>query len=172
MDYFPYHFSDQITLHGVGKSRVITYKVLFLPTHFEEILPFKQYPRLRVEGEIADVPVRGAWMPVGDGRRYFIVAPQIKTDTGRDVGDDVEMRFRIDDQDFVDVPAALTSALSDDPEAETQWRTLSAGKKRMFTHHVAGAKTQPTTQRRIDEALEAIRAGMSLRDMQRARKNS
>lgn len=67
MDYFPYHFSDQIILHGVGKSRVITYKVLFLPAHFEEILPFTQYPRLRVEGEIADVPVRGAWtLAMGD----------------------------------------------------------------------------------------------------------
>ncbi|MEM8793982.1 MAG: DUF1905 domain-containing protein, partial [Pseudomonadota bacterium] len=101
MSYFTHEFTGPIERHGVGKSRVIMYKVLFMPPHFEAELPFKTYPRLRVEGEIADVPVRGAWMPVGDGRRYFIVSPEIKANTGLDIGDEVEMRFRVDDQDFV-----------------------------------------------------------------------
>ena len=49
MSYFTHDFIDLIAQHGVGKSRVITYKVLFLPPHFENELPFERYPRLRVE---------------------------------------------------------------------------------------------------------------------------
>ncbi|MEL6376158.1 MAG: hypothetical protein AAFQ04_03035 [Pseudomonadota bacterium] len=120
MSYFTHDFVGEIALHGVGKSRVITYKVLFMPPRFEADLPFRRYPRLRIEGEIADVPVRGAWMPVGDGRRYFIVSPDIKANTGLDVGDEVEMRFRVDDQDYVDMPDALQFALNADDAASAR----------------------------------------------------
>ncbi|MEM6589905.1 MAG: YdeI/OmpD-associated family protein [Pseudomonadota bacterium] len=167
MSYFTHEFVDEIARHGVGMSRVITYKVLFLPPRFETELPFRTYPRLRVEGEIADVPVRGAWMPVGDGRRYFIVSPDIKANTGLDVGDEVEMRFRVDDQNYVDVPGALQAALNSDDVASAQWDKLTAGKKRMFTNHVFSAKTSPTEQRRVDEAMVAIKEGITLRDLQK-----
>lgn len=170
MTYFPYDFTATICLHGVGKSRVITYKILVMPPRFESVLPFKAFPRLRVEGEIADVPVRGAWMPVGDGRRYFIVSPTIKANTGLDVGDAVEMRFRIDDQDHVDVPPALELALDAEPMAHERWDRLTAGKKRMFTNHVASAKTPATEQRRVTEAVQAIRDGLSLRELSGVRK--
>ena len=170
MSYFTHHFTDKIALHGVGKSRVMTYKVLFMPPEFETQLPFKTYPRLRIEGEIAEVPVRGAWMPVGDGRRYFIVSPKIKENTGFDVGDEVEMQFRVDDQDYVEIPSALQSALNQDDAALNAWNQLTSGKKRMFTNHVASAKTAPTQARRIDEALTAIRAGITLRDLRNRQK--
>ncbi|MEL6225725.1 MAG: YdeI/OmpD-associated family protein [Pseudomonadota bacterium] len=170
MSYFTHEFEDAISLQGVGIKKVLTYKVLFLPPHFEAELPFREFPRLRVEGEIADVPVRGAWMPVGDGRRYFIVSPEVKKQTGFDVGDVVEMRFRIDDQDRVDIPASLQSALREDDAANAQWDRLTAGKKRMFTFHVASAKTAPTEARRVVEAMEAIGRGITLRDLQNERK--
>ena len=167
MSYFTHDFVDKIALHGVGKSRLITYKVLFLPPQFENELPFERYPRLRIEGEIADVSVRGAWMPVGDGRRYFIVSPKVKAQTGLDVGDEVEMRFRVDDQDYVEVPRSLELALTANEAASTQWEKLTPGKKRMFTNHVLSAKTAPTERRRIDEAMAAISEGITLRDLQK-----
>lgn len=172
MTYFPHDFTGRISLHGVGKSRVITYKVLFMPPRFEVVLPFRAFPRLRVEGEIAEVPVRGAWMPVGDGRRYFIVSRSIKASTGLDVGDEVEMRFRIDDQDHVDVPDALLSALRAEPSVQAEWDKLTAGKKRMFTNHVLSAKTPATEERRVSEAMLAITDGLSLREWNDKRKLS
>ncbi|MEM8796649.1 MAG: YdeI/OmpD-associated family protein, partial [Pseudomonadota bacterium] len=113
------------------------------------------------------VPVRGAWMPVGDGRRYFIVSPEIKANTGLDIGDEVEMRFRVDDQDFVDVPPALLNALEADKTANDLWEDFTAGKKRMFAHYVLSAKTAPTIKRRVDEAMFAILEGISLRDLRK-----
>lgn len=171
MSYFTHEFEDVISLHGVGVKRVLTYKVLFMPPNFEHELPFDVYPRLRVEGEIADVPVRGAWMPVGDGRRYFIVSPDIKKQTGFDVGDLVEMRFKVDDQDYVDIPQSLQIALDADEVTNVEWKALTAGKKRMFAFHVASAKTEPTEARRVAEAMDAIRRGMTLRDLQNERKS-
>ena len=167
MSYFTHEFVGKIALHGVGKSRVITYRFLFMPPRFETGPSFQIYPRFRVKGEIADVPVRGAWMPVGDGRRYFIVSPDIKANAGLDVGDEVEMRFRVDDQDHVDVPVALNVALNSDAAVSAQWDKLTAGKKRMFTNHVFSAKTAPTEQRRVDEAMVAITEEITLRDLQR-----
>lgn len=67
MSYFTHEFFGKTTLHGAGNARVVAYTVLLLPIHFETDLPFGTYPRPQVEGEIADVPVRGAWTPVGDG---------------------------------------------------------------------------------------------------------
>lgn len=164
MNYFSHEFEGKISQHGVGKIRIITYKVLFLPQRFESELPFDTFPRLRVEGEIADVPVRGAWIPAGDGRRYFIVSPEIKRNTGFDVGDMVEMRFRIDDQDHVDVPTALRQAIDADADIEAKWLAFTSGKRRMFAFHVASAKSPPTTERRVAEALEAISRDMPLRE--------
>lgn len=167
MSYFTHAFEAEISRHGVGKSRVVMYKVLFLPPELEAGLPFGEYPRLRVEGEIADVPVRGAWIPVGDGRRYFIVSPKVTANSGVDVGDVVEMRFRVDDQNHVDVPEPLKLAIDSDPELMELWRNLTAGKKRMFAVHVLSAKTPKTEQKRISEATAAILAGCSIRDLKR-----
>ncbi|WP_420334366.1 YdeI/OmpD-associated family protein [Roseibium sp.] len=167
MSYFTHAFEAEISRHGVGKTRVVMYKVLFLPPELEAGLPFSKYPRLRVEGEIADVPVRGAWIPVGDGRRYFIVSPKVTGNTGVDVGDVVEMRFRVDDQNHVDVPDALKLAIDSDPELKGLWGEMTAGKKRMFAVHVSSAKTPKTEQKRMSEATAAILAGCSIRDLKR-----
>lgn len=169
MSYFTHDFTAPIDRLGVGKTRVILYKVLFLRPELARQLPFETYPRLRVEGEIADVPVRGAFMPVGDGRRYFIVSPQIKANTGLDVGDEVTMRFRIDDQEHVEMPQALQAALDADRDASEAWDKLTPGKKRMFAQHVISAKTEPTQARRVAEAMAAILAGVSLRDLRKLR---
>ncbi|MEM1057699.1 MAG: YdeI/OmpD-associated family protein [Verrucomicrobiota bacterium] len=141
-----------------------------MPPHFEQELPFDRYPRLRIEGEIAEVPVRGAWMPVGDGRRYFIVSPEVKKQTGFDVGDTVEMFFRMDDQDFVDVPTNLQRALNANKTSAQLWNQLTPGKKRMFAFHVLSAKTAPTEAKRIAEAMTAIEKGLTLRELQNQRK--
>ena len=134
---------------------------------FKSELPFENYPRLRVEGEIADVPARGAWMPVGDGRRYFIVPPDIKANTGLAVGDEVKTRFRTYDQGHVDTSSALLAALKSDNAVLVRWEKLTAGTKGMFTNHVFSVKSPATEHRRIHEAIAAIKEGIRLRDPQK-----
>jgi hypothetical protein len=160
---FPYSFEARIAKHGVGKDRKVWYSVLFLPPEFEARLPFSKFPRLRVIGEIADIPVSGAWMPTGDGSRYFIVSPSVRKTAEVDIGDRVEMRFRIDDQDRIDMPEALQSALESDPPAKALWDAMTAGRRRGFTHLVHGAKSDETRGRRVAEIIATIKFGGKLR---------
>ena len=159
MDFYPYRFEAPLERFGVGRSRVVWYTVLFLPADLAAELPFDRYPRLRVEGEIAEAPVQGAWMPTGDGRRYFIVSPAVQKMARSEAGQPIEMRFRIDDQDRVDVPDALAAALRKDAAADATWRALTPGKRRGIAHLVAAAKTPSTQARKVAEVLDALRDG-------------
>lgn len=149
-------FEGPIDRFGVGKTRKVWYTVLFLPPDLESELPFAIYPRLRVEGEIADLPVEGAWMPTGDGRRYFIVAPRVLKGATVGVGDMVEMRFGIADQTAVDVPADLAAALARCPKAQGAWLALTPGKQRGLTHRIHGAKALATRRRRTDAVIAIL----------------
>lgn len=159
MDYFPYRFEGPLARHGVGRSKVIWYTVLFLPHELEPELPFDEHPRLRVDGEIADVPVQGAWMPTGDGRRYFMISPAVLKAVKPEPGQLLEMRFRIDDQDRVDVPDALAAALRTDAKAAAAWEGLTPGKRRGLAHFVGAAKTAPTQARKVAEVMQGLREG-------------
>jgi len=166
-----YDFEGRIDRFGVGRERKVWYTVLFLPDGLATALPFGRFPRLRVEGEIADVPVAGAWMPTGDGRRYFIVSPRVLKDAGVGLGDLVEMRFGIADQDAVDVPAALADALVRDEGARAAWDALTPGRRRGLAHRVHGARTPETRARRVAEVIAELngRRASVRRSLSRAR---
>ncbi|MEM9531064.1 MAG: YdeI/OmpD-associated family protein [Pseudomonadota bacterium] len=154
--FFTHEFAAPLERFGVGKSRKVWYRVVFLPAHLEADLPFDQYPRLRVDAELEDVPVNGAWMPTGDGRRYLIVGPAVIKATDLRLGDPVSVRFKIADQDYVDVPPKLLAALEGDSRLTALWDELTPGKKRALSHHVASAKTEPTQDRRVEQVLVAL----------------
>lgn len=155
---YPHVFEAPLRRHGVGRERVIWYAVLFLPTALEADLPFAQHARLRVEGEIGDVPVAGAWMPTGDGHRYFIVSPTVRRATGAKLGTILEMRFGIADQDAVDMPDLLARALAAEPRARSAWDALTPGYQRGMAHRVNAAKTDPTRARRVAEIIAELLA--------------
>lgn len=159
MALFTHEFEAPLSMHGVGKSRVIWYQVLFLPEPLAQRLPLGQYPRLRVRGEIVDIPVAGAWIPAGDGRHYFIVSPAVRKGTGARLGDMLDMRFVVDDQDRVDVPEVLQSELNARPELREAWQRLSPGKRRGMAHLVAQAKSSATAMRRVQEVIDALLEG-------------
>ncbi|MEM9751225.1 MAG: YdeI/OmpD-associated family protein [Pseudomonadota bacterium] len=154
--FFPFAFEAPIEKFGVGKKRVIWYHVVIAPADICANLPLANYPRLRIEGEIADIPIANALMPTGDGRHYIIIAPTILKASGARVGDLVDVRFRIADQDHVDTPAELARAIARQRRFEDAWDALTPGKKRMLAQHVQSAKTPTTRAKRTREAIEAL----------------
>lgn len=156
MALFTHEFEAPLSSHGVGKSRVIWYWVLFMPMQLAAELPLSKYPRLRVRGEIVDIPVSGAWMPTGDGRHYFIVSPAVRKGTRAGLGDMLDMRFIVDDQDRVDVPPALEDVLTTEPELLAVWQGLTPGKRRGLAHLVAQAKSSATVQRRVKDVMAVL----------------
>ncbi|MEM6506371.1 MAG: YdeI/OmpD-associated family protein [Planctomycetota bacterium] len=170
MDYYPHTFETAIDRFGVGKTKVLWYTVVFLPDDLRPELPFDQYPRLRVEGEIEEVPIANAFIPTGDGRYYLIVSPRVLKNAGVEVGDAVRVRFRVADQNHVEVPAALQRAIKADSKAASAWAALTPGKKRMLAQHVVSAKTGKTQAKRLAETLEAlIDYGADLRAWRRSK---
>jgi hypothetical protein len=153
VSFYPHDFEGRIERFGVGRDRKVWYKVLFLPERFEAVPPFDRLATVRVDGEMADVPVAGAWMPTGDGRRWFIVSPHVLRTAEIKLGSVVEMRFRIDDQNRVDVPDALAAALANDADARAAWDALTPGKRRGLAHGVKAAKSPETIRKRVDALL-------------------
>lgn len=169
--FFPHVFEATIERHGVGRRRKIWYNVVFLPERLRAELPFERYPRLRIEGEIADVPIANAFIPAGGGSYYLIVGPNVLRDGDTAVGDVVEVRFRIADQNHVDVPPELRRAIDADERSADAWDELTPGRRRMLAQHVLSAKTAPTRSRRVGEALDALRSfGGDLRAWRKARR--
>lgn len=156
MLFYTHSFTAPLREFGVGKVKKRWYKVVFLPPELQATLPFKQYPRLRIDGEIGEMSLDNALMPTGDGRYYVIVAPRIIKQYGLSLGDSVELRFRIADQNWVEVPDALARALEADPLVQDAWNKLTAGKKRSLAQHVLSAKRAATQRKRVSEVIAAM----------------
>ena len=158
MSFFPYVFEGRIVHHDLGTLR---YTVVFLPPEIVAALPLEAHPRLRMSGELDGVPVSGAWQP-SRGRWYLMLSKATLRDAGRRIGDTVELRFRVEDQEGVAVPEALATALDADDRAAAAWAALSAGRRRGLSHHVDAAKRPETAGRRVAEIMEALRSGGEL----------
>jgi hypothetical protein len=155
MTFFPHQFVGRIERHALG---TMIYTVVFLPPDLADEMPFEGHSRLRMSGEVADVPVSGAWQP-SRGRWYLMLNKTTLRDADVSVGDEVEVRFRIEPQDAVDLPDDLMAAIGRDPDAVRTWQGMTAGQRRGSAHMVASAKTDETRRRRVAAVVEALAAG-------------
>ena len=119
-------------------------------------MPFAQYPKLRIIGEVGDYPIRGARNPIADARKYFILSSKFLKIAELSIGDITEMSFTIDDQDFVDVPPELEAKLEQNNVLNDIWASLSAGKKRFYCHQVSSAKQQATRDKKLQAVMTEL----------------
>ena len=152
VSYFTHRFEAEIVYHFVGTYR---YTVVFLPEDMLAALPLRKHPRLRVYAEVADIPVEGAFQPV-KGRWYLMVSKDVLKGAEISVGDVVDVRFIVVDQNLVEVPEALKEALARHDDARTAWDALSPGAQRGLAHAVSAAKTEVTRRRRVDTAIDRL----------------
>lgn len=108
MPVYPFSFQSEIVHHSLG---TMVYTVVFLPDDLAAQLPFDQHPRLRMSGELNGAAISGAWQPVR-GRWYLMLGKSALRNACANLGDTVGVRFRIEDQEAVEVPEPLQSALT------------------------------------------------------------
>lgn len=157
MSYYDYAFEAQIEKLPIGNGpKILWYNVVILPSELVCILPFDTFPKLRVIGEIGDHPIRGAWNPVADGRKYFILSQKFLDSAGLAIGDIADIRFNIDDQDFVEIPPELEKALVINSALQQKWDLLTSGKKRFYCHQISSAKQQNTRDRRLQDVIAQL----------------
>ncbi len=155
MTHFPFAFEGAIAYLPFDRY---AYTVLYLPREMETALSFPRTKRLRVVGEVADLPVAGAWQR-SSGRWYFILSKRFHKAAEAKVGDIVEMRFSVDDQNAVDTPTVLQDALKRNKKLAVAWAGLTPGAQRAFAHRIASAKTPATEMRRVAEVADMILSG-------------
>ncbi len=155
MSRFAFEFTGRVARHSFGEWG---YTVVFLPAAVAAELPLREYPRLRVRGEMDEYPFARAWQPTGE-TWYLMIPKDVMQRGGYGLGDWVNVRFNIDDQEAVDVPEALALALAEDGAFRAAWEGLTAGKRRAVAYRVESAKTAGTVAKRVAEAREVVMSG-------------
>jgi hypothetical protein len=152
VSFFTHEFETAVVRHDVGKY---AYTVVFLAPELAADLPFNDHPKLRFEGEINDHPLAAAWQPV-QGRHFAMLSKSLLKDTGIAIGDRVSVRFRVADQDAVNLPSEIESELGSNSGFNGLWQAMSSGRKRAFCHFVGDAKSADVRARRMATLLAAL----------------
>jgi hypothetical protein len=110
------------------------------------------------------VTIRGhtyrSTVAVMGGRFMLGVSAENRAAAGVEAGDELDVELQLDTEPReVTVPDDLGAALDGDADAKRFFDGLSYSRKRWFVLSVEGAKTAETRQRRVDKALEMLRAG-------------
>ena len=161
MSFYPHAFEAPIEYHSVG-SDTYAYTVVFVPEELADALPLEAHPRLRISGEVSDTPIEAALTPVR-GRWYILLSKRVLKTIDARIGDLVEVRFKIADQDAVDVPLALQRALAAHPTEAALWEAATPGKQRGLAYRVTTAKTDPTREKHIREVFGILHGKLDMR---------
>lgn len=159
-DFYPHGFTAEVVHHDVGSERY-RYTVIFVPEEVKAALPLAEHPKLRITGEVDDYPIEAALTPVR-GEHYILLSRKLLAAIGKRLGDEVELRFRIADQDAVEVPERLAAALARDPAMRALWEETTPGRQRALAYMVASAKRAETQDQRIAKAAAILRGVIDL----------
>lgn len=130
-----------------------TLLVLFIPEALRSKLPLKQYHRLRIDGEMHNMPIEAALQPA-KGRSYLLISQAFMTEHQLNLGDKVVVQFNhIGDQDFIDAPSELQQTLNENESARAKWESLTTGKKRGYAAQISSANRQPKRIARVPKMI-------------------
>ena len=158
--YYDHAFQATIAHHDVGSERY-RYTVAYLPQAIVAALPLEAHPRLCISGEVNEYPFEATLTPVRDAW-YILFSKKTQAIDVR-VGDEVDIRFRVADQDAVEVPPALRAALDGNAAMAALWAGLTPGKQRSLAYRVGSAKTAATRAKRIAEVFGIMQGKRDLR---------
>ncbi len=94
------------------------------------------------------------------GGQYLVgVSAAHREASGLKAGDPIEVTLEVDDAPRVmEVPPELAAAFESDPAAAEAWGKLSYSRQRQLAEPIADAKSPDAKARRVEKALEALRA--------------
>ena len=88
------------------------------------------------------------------------LSKEVRRGAGVEAGDEVEVAVELDTAPReVELPGALAAALAADPQAKASFDRLAFSHRKEYARWVGEAKQEETRQRRVQQALEMIRAG-------------
>jgi Bacteriocin-protection, YdeI or OmpD-Associated/Domain of unknown function (DUF1905) len=95
------------------------------------------------------------------GGEFLLGLPrEVRQGAGVEAGEEVDVTIQLDTAPReVEVPEALAAALAADPQAKASFEDMAFTHRKEYARWIAEAKQQETRQRRVERALEMIRAG-------------
>lgn len=143
----------QATLQLNGKTAT----GIEVPPEIVEALGTGKRPAVTVL--IGSYSYRSTVAPMG-GKFYLPVSAEHRTAAGIAAGDAIEVELALDTAPReVEVPDDFATALAGDAAAKGFFDSLSYSDRRRHVLAIAEAKTPETRQRRIEKAMDLLRAG-------------
>jgi uncharacterized protein YdeI (YjbR/CyaY-like superfamily) len=95
------------------------------------------------------------------GGEFLLGLPkEVRQGAGVEAGEEVDVTIQLDTAPReVEVPETLAAALAADPQAKASFEHMALTHRKEYARWIAEAKQQETRQRRVQRALEMIRAG-------------
>ena len=137
-----------------------------VPDDVTKVLKPNQKTTFRVKGKLDDFTIHQvALMPTGrDGLFMMPINARMRRGIRKEAGATVRVELDVDDSPMP-LSADLLACLSDDPAAQTQFDSLSAGHQRYFSNWIEEAKTTNTRTDRIAKSIWGLSMGMGFGEM-------
>jgi len=127
-----------------------------VPKQVAAKLALKGMPK--INAVIAGTPYRGSLMPMGDGTYCLGVLKSIQDAAGVGAGDSITIDLELDTAPrTVELPSDLAVVIARDQEAIAAWEAMSYTNKKEMARSLEEAKRPETRERRLAQALEALR---------------
>jgi hypothetical protein len=131
-----------------------------IPFDVEEV--YGARGRVKIRATFDGHPYRGSIAPMG-GRHLLGITKAIREAIGKQPGDRVEVAVERDTEErTVEVPAELTAALAEHPEAQRAFDGLAYTYRKDYARWVGGAKRAETRARRLEKAIDKLSRGEKL----------
>jgi hypothetical protein len=115
--------------------------------------------QMRVFGTLNGVDYRSSTMPYGGRGLFMGVHKATRQATGVDFGDVVQIEITRDDSPrTLELAPELEAAFGAEPELRARFDALSFSRRRDLAAPIAEAKRPETRVRRLEEALDRLRA--------------
>lgn len=127
----------------------------------------------RVKGKLDRHPVEGiSLMPMGGGNFIMTLNAELRKAIGKRRGAQLQVQLMADDNPNPVTCPELMDCLGDDPDALNFFNALTKSHRHYFMTWINSAKTQPTKDKRIAEAVVALGKKWGFPEMLRARKDN
>lgn len=128
-----------------------------VPPEVVEALGGGKRPKVHVA--IGDHRYRSSVSPMG-GRFMLPVSAEQREAAGVAAGDSLDVELALDTEPReVELPADLAGVLAGEPEARRFFDGLSPSRQKWFVVNVESARRADTRARRVERAVELLRAG-------------
>jgi hypothetical protein len=152
-----------------GEKTGWTYIVI--PAKFAVQLQPDSKKSFRVKGKLDEHPINGvALVPMGGGDYIMALNADLRKALGKKKGAVLAVQLSVDTVPY-QINKAFLECMEDEPQSLHYFKSLPLAHQHYFSKWIESAKTEPTKDKRIAQAVSALARKMGYPEMLRAKKS-